>query len=95
MNPEVTITIYEAIAQMRTLTAKGKSFSLVHATFDRSTNSTDGIRRVNHAHLRPSAKKDDLINADFKLFYYDEDMEAPRVTWQPLILFFNDKRCVF
>ncbi len=39
---------------------------LVHATYNRDTDTCDGIRYVKTAHLRAAAKGNDLANADFK-----------------------------
>ena len=91
---EETIDLYEAIRQMRKLTSEEKGFSFVHATYNRDKNTCEGIRHVRSAHLRPSAKGDDLINADYKLFYFDEDLIEPRVCWQMLIMYFNDKKVI-
>jgi len=92
MAEEETIQLYDAIKEMRRLSQQDKSFSFVHATWNRDTCTTNGFRTVNNAHLRPAAKGDDLANADFKLFYFDEDLKEPRNCWQMLILYFNGKR---
>ena len=91
---EETIDLYQAIAEMRKISAEGNSFSFVHSTLNRETNTSEGIRYVKRAHLRPSAKGDDLVNADTKLFYFDEEIDKPRVCWQVLIMYFNDKRVI-
>ncbi len=91
---EETIDLYEAIRQMRKLTSEGNSFSFVHATLNREMDICEGIRHVQRAHLRPAAKNDDVIYADLKIFYFDEEIEKPRVCWQMLIMFFQDKRVI-
>ena len=88
------IDLYEAIKQMRMLTSKGASFSFVHSTWDKSRQICNGFRSVSKARLRPAAKCDDLENADYKLFYMDEDLNEPRICWQMLIMFFNGKKVV-
>ncbi|HPS61866.1 MAG TPA: hypothetical protein PLK82_02335 [Bacteroidales bacterium] len=92
MVEEETIHLYEAIKEMRRLTQLGKSFTFVHSTWNRDTCVSNGFRTVNSARLRPAAKGDDLSNADFKIFYIDEDLNEPRNCWQMLIMFFNGKR---
>ena len=77
---------------MRKLTAQGKSFSFVHATYNKEHRSTDGIRTVSRAWLRPAAKEDSIINADEKLFYFDDQLGKPRNAWQVLIMYFNGKK---
>jgi hypothetical protein len=74
---------------MRELTQKNKLFSFRHGTYNRDKNTTDGIRFVEKAQLRPAAKEDDVANADSKLFYRDELLKENRVCWQPLIIEFN------
>ena len=88
------IDLYEAIKQMRQLTSKGEYFSFVHGTYDKSRMISNGFRAVSKAKVRPAAKGDELENADFKLFYMDEDLGEPRNCWQMLILFFNGKKVV-
>jgi hypothetical protein len=87
-----TIDLYEAIRRMRKLTQQGKSFSFTHATYNRDRQSSDGIRIVRKAILRPAAKGDDVANSDFKLFYLDQEINLPRVCWQPLLMFFEGKK---
>ncbi len=89
-----TIDLFEAIRQMRMLTQQGKTFSFIHVAFNRDTRSTEGIRQVRRARLRPAAKGDDVSNAHYKLFYYEEDTQMPRNCWQMLILAFNGIKVV-
>lgn len=89
------IQLYAAIQQMRELTKQGKTFSFVHATYNMDSVSTNGIRQVRHAKLRPAADDDQVPNADFKLFYTDLDLDETdqnRNCWQHLIMWFNDKK---
>ena len=87
-----TIQIWDAIAQMRKLSKTDTPFSIVHATYNKDSRSTDGIRKVKHAVLRPQAKGDVIKNADHKLFYTDLDKEVDRNCWQILLMGFNDKK---
>jgi hypothetical protein len=89
-----TIPLWEAIRQMRKLSSEGKTFSFLHSTFNIHTGTSDGFRAVTKAKLRPSAKEDEVMNADHKLFYYDESLGKARNCWQILILFFNEMQCV-
>jgi hypothetical protein len=88
------ISLYEAIKQMREITARGQYFSFVHATYNRDKRNTSGIREVKRAKVRPAAKGDDIIHSGYKLFYYDDFYREDRVCWQPLIMFFNGKRVI-
>ena len=89
-----TIDLYEAIKQMRELSSQGKSFSFVHSTYNQDSITTNGIRAVRTAHLRPAAKGEDLVNADLKLYYFDEELQEPRNCWQLLLMYFNDQRII-
>ena len=88
------INLWEAVRQMRKLSSEDKTFSFSHATLDRERNQSHGVRYVHNARLRPAARKDDLTEADHKLFYYDEDLKEPRVCWQILIMSFENKTVV-
>jgi len=92
MDHQQTITLYEAIALMRQMTARGEMFSFAFATYNRDTGRTQGITHVKRAKLRPAAKGDSIIHADFKLFYWDDYYQENRVCWQPLIMFFNNTK---
>jgi len=89
-----TIDLYEAIRQMRKLTQQGQSFSFSHATYNRDRQSSDGIRIVRKAILRPAAKGDDVANADYKLFYLDQEINQNRVCWQSLLMYFEGKKVI-
>ncbi|MFZ4569774.1 MAG: hypothetical protein ACOYM0_01435 [Bacteroidales bacterium] len=94
MIEEETIQLYDAIKQMRMLSHEDKTFSFMHATYNRDTDTTNGFRHVERAHLRPAAKGEDLANSDYKLFYFDEILNEPRNCWQMLIMQFNGQRVV-
>lgn len=91
---EETIDLWDAIREMRKMTSEGRSFSFAHATYDFERNSSHGIRYVNSAQLRPAARGDDLVNADDKLFYYDQELREPRNCWQILIMYFENQRVI-
>ena len=87
-----TITLYEAIHEMRRISANGEYFSFSFASYNRKLKSTHGLIHVKRAKLRPAAKGDDIANADYKLFYFDDFFQENRVCWQPLLMFFNGKQ---
>ena len=89
---EKTIDLYEAIAQMRKLTARNKPFSFSHATYNRDTNSSDGIRKVEKALLRSRTSNDEISHSDMKLFYREIDTRQQRNCWQVLIMTFNGQK---
>ena len=87
------MNLWTAIAEMRKLTAQGIPFSFEHYTFDRDRRQANGLRRVDKAVLRPSARADKLDQADHKLFYKNLNVTDPqkrnRNCWQILIVSFN------
>ncbi|MCX6272211.1 MAG: hypothetical protein NTU44_13525 [Bacteroidetes bacterium] len=87
-----TIDLFEAIRQMRILSQEGRSFSMVHSTWNRDTCTSDGQRLVKRARLRPQAKGDEISQADHKLFYFDMDERQNRNCWQVLLMYFNGIR---
>ena len=91
---EETIQLYDAIKEMRRLSQRDESFSFVHATWNCDSCTTNGMRHVNRARLRPAAKGDDLVYSDLKLFYMDEELNEPRNCWQMLIMYFNGKKVI-
>jgi len=88
------ITLYDAIRQMRDISAKGNTFSFTFASCNKESRTTDGIKEVRCARLRKAAKNDDVRNADLKIFYFDEDSQKPRVCWQHLIMFFKGQKVI-
>ena len=89
-----TITLYDAIKEMRQLSSADKSFSFSHSTWDQDKQQCNGIRHVNKAILRPAGRNDEIKDADLKLFYKDLDNLENRNCWQPLLMFFNGKKCI-
>ena len=88
-----TIPLYKAIAEMRRLTLAKQTFSFAHSTLDRSRMAgSKGLCYVKNASLRRAARQESIVDAQFKLFYYDHDIDEPRNCWQPLIMFFNEKK---
>ena len=89
-----TITLYDAIKEMRILSAGDQSFSFSHSTWDQDKQQCNGIRHVNKGILRPACSKDEIKDADLKIFYKDLDNLENRNCWQPLLMFFNGKKCI-
>ncbi len=91
---EQTIDLYEAVAQMRKLSSQNKTFSFSHATYNRDSNTTDGVRIVDKAVLRSRTSNDEIANSDQKLFYKEVDTRKNRNCWQVLIMTFNGKKVI-
>jgi len=91
---EREITIWEAIRQMRQLTAEGKCFSLVYMSYDRSRQKSTGMVRVDRAILRAQTLKDNNANADHMLNYLDKGMNLPRQFYQITLMEFNGYKTI-
>ncbi len=86
--------LYEAIKEMRRLTAEGKSFSFTFMSYNSSLGKSDGIVAVNHARLRKRECKEHHQDADFVEAYLDLDTMEPRRFYQPLLMTFNGEKVV-
>jgi hypothetical protein len=82
------MTVWEAINEMR----KGGEFSFSFVSFDRERQDSQGMVHVRRAILRPQSKKDDVVDAEYKLNYFDMELGVPRNCWQPLIKEFNGQK---
>ncbi len=98
------MTVYEAIHQMRQLTAQGRPFALSYMTYSRQTGQSHGPVACEHALLIknqqpavPSPSPSSVSYADtpcrpsqdHMLTYRDQDTGEARHFWQPLLLSFN------
>ena len=101
------MTVYEAIHQMRQLTAEGQPFALSYMTYSRQKNQSHGEVACEHALLvknqKPAAPSPSPSSAsspdtpcrpsqDYMLTYRDQDTGEARHFWQPLLLSFNHEQ---
>jgi len=83
------MTVYEAIHQMRELTAKGQPFALSFMTYSMQKRESHGESACEHALLVKNEKKgDDSLN-NYILTFRDQDTGEARHFWQPLLMSFN------
>ena len=89
------MTVYEAIHQMRQLTAEGRPFALSYMTYTRQKRQSHGEVACEHALLvknqRPESA-DGFCPSDYMLTYRDQDTGEARHFWQPLLLSFNHEQ---
>ena len=83
------MTVYEAIHQMRQLTAKGQPFALSYMTYSMSRRESHGEVTCEHALLVKNEKSEEDSVKNFMLTYRDQDTGEARHFWQPLLLSFN------
>lgn len=83
------MTVYEAIAEMRRLTAAGQSFSFAFMSYSYTKHSSEGFVQVARARLSKQSTKATNRFADYMLNYVDLDTLQTRRCWQPLLLELN------
>lgn len=83
------MTVYEAIHQMRQLTAKGQPFALSFMSYSMQRHESHGEMTVEHALLVKNEKKDDDSLNNFMLTFTDQDTGEAKHFWQPLLMSFN------
>ncbi len=83
------MTVYEAIHQMRQLSAKGQPFALSYMTYSMSRRESHGEVVCEHALLVKNEKTEEDNVKNFMLTYSDQDTGEARHFWQPLLLSFN------
>ena len=85
------MTVYEAIHQMRLLTAKGQPFAMSFMSYSMTRHESHGEITVEHALLVKNEKteEDDLKN--YMLTFTDQDTGEAKHFWQPLLMSFNHK----
>ncbi len=83
------MTVYEAIHQMRQLTAKGQSFAFSFMSYSMQRHESYGEVTVEHAVLVKNEKKEDDSLNNFMLTYTDQDTGEAKHFWQPLLMSFN------
>ena len=87
-----TISVYNAIAQMRALTKEGKTFSFSFMSYSRDKQQTHGIVSCNKASLRPAPKQFVSEHQDIMLHYVDDNGQAKHC-YQPAIMTFQGIKC--
>lgn len=83
------MTVYEAIHQMRKLTAKGQPFAMSFISYSMQRHESHGEVTVEHALLVKNEKKEDDSLNNFMLTYTDQDTGEAKHFWQPLLMSFN------
>lgn len=89
-----TIDLYEALEQMKRISASGGTFSMKFRKWNRDTFTGGDMVTVRAARVRPKASDERVANSSYKLYFTDTDTGLARVCWQPLIMEFNGRRTV-
>lgn len=83
------IELYAAIREMQRISDEGGEFSLSFVKYDRQRRNGGDLARISRARLRKKALAENIVHADYKLFFTDLDTGKARNCWQVLILEFN------
>lgn len=86
-----SIHVYDAIRQMRQISKKQGSFSMVFMSLSRSRGTSDGIVEIRNARLRPQDAPGSKYG-DYMLNYVDLDTGEANHMWQPLLMYFNGQK---
>ncbi len=86
-----SINIWDAIRQMRAISAKQGSFSITFMSYSRERRKSDGIIEVTNARLRHQDSPPGQYS-DYMLNYVDTDSGEAYHFWQPCLMYFNNQR---
>lgn len=86
-----SIHVYDAIRQMRQISKKQGSFSMVFMSLSRSRGTSDGIVEISNARLRPQDAPGSKYG-DYMLNYVDINTGEANHMWQPLLMYFNGQK---
>ncbi len=89
-----TIQLFEAIKQMRTISATGGHFSMVFMSYSRSTGKSEGRKIVAKARLRSQETKATNQFSDHTLSFVDVETGLARRFWQYSLMYFNGIKVV-
>lgn len=84
--------LFEALHEMRRLSAEGKSFAFSFMSYDSSRKKSDGIIYVRHGRLRKRESTRYNKNAEIMEGYTDLDTMEPKQFYQPLLMTFNGEK---
>jgi len=87
------MTVYDAIRQMRKITARGGEFSFMFMSYSETRQKSEGIVTVQRARLSVRDKAE-TTNADIMLSYVDLNTGEARRFYQPLLMMFNEQKLV-
>jgi len=88
------INIFRAVRLARATKDTDGEFSIKFRKWNREKGQGGDLCHIQRARCRPAPKKDDLVNAEAKLYFIDLDRMLPMVCWQCLIVEYNGMGCV-
>lgn len=91
---DYTISIWDAIREMREITGQGGTFGMVFMTYDRGRQKSSGVTRINRAKLRNATPKEQNKNAHHMLNFLDVDLNQPKQMYLITMMEFNGRKIV-
>lgn len=85
----MSMRVYEAIEQMRSMSAKGEMFSFSFMSYSYSRKKSEGVVTVEHARLTKQSRAENNRFSQYMLNYMDMDTMETHQCWQPLLLELN------
>ena len=86
------MNVFEALSEMRRLSAEGKDFSFSFMSWNPTAGRSEGVVFVRRGVLRKREVERYNRNAEYIEAYTDLDTGAPRRFWQPLLMTFNGEK---
>jgi hypothetical protein len=83
------IPLYQAVQEMRRLSAQGKPFAFTYMSYSYATAQSDGIKQVNKAVLRKVQDGNEEL-----LPYFDIEAQQNRQCHQVLLMTFNNSNLI-
>ena len=87
--------LWDAIKQMRVITANGGYFSMSFMSYNSTTNTSEGVVDVARAKLRKKADSKSYRNADVLMPYHDSSNNEARQFYLPCLMSFNGQQITY
>jgi len=84
--------VYTALTRMRELTQAGIPFSLSFQSYSEQRATTNGIKSVEKAMLRPGITKGKSDKSEILIAYHDLTTNTHGTLYLPLLLIFNGNK---
>lgn len=91
---DYTISLWNAIKQMHTITSEGGNFSMTFMSYDRGRQKSHGVVTINRARLRNATPKDQNKNANHMINFLDVDLNQPKQMYLITLMEFNGQRII-
>lgn len=86
------MNLYDAIKEMRRLSAEGECFSFTFMSYNSTAGTSDGIVSVLHGRLLKRERKEHHRHAEIVEAYLNLDTMESRRFYQPLLMTFNGQK---